>query len=122
MPTVLPFTNQAAAPVSVAVPQQPAHRVFTTSFQERLAVLNAADRELRRLGFHIVWSRLAASLVSASRRMSRVSWSIFSLVWKNCSAIYGWLPRSKGFSWASGIWSVAAIYSASRLQLGGRAP
>ena len=86
MPTVIPFTNQAAAPVSVALPQQSAPRVFTASFQERLAVLNAADRELRRLGFHIVWSRLAASLVSASRRMSRVSWSIFSLVWKNCSA------------------------------------
>lgn len=36
-----------------------APRVFTQSFQERLAALNAADRELRQMGFHSVWRRLA---------------------------------------------------------------
>ena len=62
MPTVIPFTNQAAP------------RVFTASFQERLAVLNAADRELRRLGFHIVWSRLAGPVPQAHiRRDASVS-------------------------------------------------
>ena len=34
-------------------------RVFTASFLERLALLNHAERELRRLGLHVVWSRLA---------------------------------------------------------------
>jgi len=36
-----------------------APRVFTDSFQERLATLNTADRALREMGFHSVWTRLA---------------------------------------------------------------
>jgi hypothetical protein len=35
--------------------------------------------------------------------------------------MYGW-PLGKGFLWLSGFWSVAAIYSASRLQRSGCAP
>ncbi len=74
MPSVIPLTNRAAAPLAVTAPQQSAPRVFTASFQERLAVLNAADRELRRLGFHIVWSRLAGPVPQAHiRRDASVS-------------------------------------------------
>jgi hypothetical protein len=36
--------------------------------------------------------------------------------------IYGWLPRGKGFSWHSGVWSVAAIYSASVCSAGAARP
>ncbi len=72
MPTVIPFTHQAAAPAALPKPSAP--RVLTASFQERLAVLNAADRELRRLGFHIVWSRLAGPVPQAHiRRDAAVS-------------------------------------------------
>lgn len=70
MPSVISLTNRAAAPVLMA--QQYAPRVFTTSFQERLALLNAADRELRRLGFHIVWSRLAGPMPHAHIRRDAV--------------------------------------------------
>lgn len=34
-------------------------RVFNEPFRERLALLNNAERELRRMGLHVVWSRLA---------------------------------------------------------------
>ena len=41
------------------MPVQRESRVFTASFLERLAQLNHAARELRRLGLHVVWTRLA---------------------------------------------------------------
>ncbi len=34
-------------------------RVFTASFQEHLAKLNHAERELRHLGLQVAWSRIA---------------------------------------------------------------
>ena len=36
-------------------------RVFTASFQEHLAQLNHAERELRSMGLHVVWTQLAGS-------------------------------------------------------------
>lgn len=36
------------------MPREP--RVFNAVFLENLCVLNRAERELRRLGFHVVWS------------------------------------------------------------------
>lgn len=42
-------------------PPAPLHepRVFTGDFQERLALLNKAERELRGMGLHVVWTALA---------------------------------------------------------------
>lgn len=36
--------------------------------------------------------------------------------------MYGWRPRGKDGSVKSGVWSVAAMYTASDVQLGGCAP
>lgn len=46
-------------PASVPAGMQCEPRVFTASFLERLAQLTHAERELRRLGLHVIWSRLA---------------------------------------------------------------
>lgn len=49
-------------------------RVFSASFLERLALLTNAERELRRLGFHVIWSRLAGPKPQAHiRRDATVS-------------------------------------------------
>lgn len=50
-PVALPAMMQAATQ------HQP--RVLTDSFRERLALLNHAERELRGMGLHVVWSRIA---------------------------------------------------------------
>jgi len=42
--------------------------------------------------------------------------------WAGCRIMYGWLPRGKGFSVDAGVISVAAMYTASKLQHGGCAP
>ena len=46
-------------PASVLAGTQWEPRVFSASFLERLAQLTHAERELRRLGLHVIWSRLA---------------------------------------------------------------
>lgn len=59
MGAILQLVGQTAAahPAFMQAPHE--SRVFTASFLERLALLNHAERELRRLGLHVVWSRLA---------------------------------------------------------------
>lgn len=44
---------------AVMHPTEHEPRVFTDSFRQRLATLNNAERELRSMGLHVVWSRLA---------------------------------------------------------------
>ncbi|MRD73309.1 hypothetical protein HCX48_00415 [Rhodocyclus tenuis] len=68
MPTLITFAMQAGAHAAAA--QRTAPRVFTAPFQARLAILNAATRELRQMGFHIVWSRLAGPMPQARIRRS----------------------------------------------------
>lgn len=58
MGSLIQFANPVAVPKSLA-PMQHESRVFTESFRERLAALTKAERELRSLGLHVVWSRLA---------------------------------------------------------------
>ncbi len=72
MGAFLQLVTHDAPVTAITVQHEP--QVFTPSFQERLSVLNAADRELRRLGFHIVWSRLAGPVPQAHiRRDASVS-------------------------------------------------
>jgi hypothetical protein len=61
MGALLQMINHGAAAPQVAqqVAVQHEPRVFNASFLERLAQLNSASRELRRMGLHVVWSRLA---------------------------------------------------------------
>lgn len=59
MGAILQLVGQTAAAHPAFMQTQHESRVFTTSFLERLALLNHAERELRRLGLHVVWSRLA---------------------------------------------------------------
>ena len=70
MPSVIPFTKPTSGHVAVAVgvSKQPAPLVLTASFRERMAILNAAARELRRLGFHIVWSGVSGPVPQAHIR------------------------------------------------------
>lgn len=51
-------------PAMAFVPMH-APAVFTPSFQERMATLNAAIRELRAMGLKVVWSKLAGPLPQA---------------------------------------------------------
>lgn len=53
MNNVRPFVRPAAA----AVLHQP--RVFTGDFQERLSLLNKAERELRGMELHVAYTQLA---------------------------------------------------------------
>lgn len=53
MNNVRPFIRPAAA----APLHQP--RVFTGDFQERLSLLNKAERELRGMGLHVAYTQLA---------------------------------------------------------------
>lgn len=46
----------------------PAPRVLNDLVVERLALLNHAERELRRMGLHVVWSRLAGPTPQAHVR------------------------------------------------------
>jgi hypothetical protein len=59
----MPATLRLVSPMPAGHPafMQAPHesRVFTASFLERLAQLTHAERELRRLGVHVIWSRLA---------------------------------------------------------------
>ena len=61
-------------PASVLAGTQGEPRVFSASFLERLAQLTHAERELRRLGLHVIWSRLAGPKPQAHiRRDATVS-------------------------------------------------
>ena len=61
-------------PASIPVGMQCEPRVFSASFLERLAQLTHAERELRRLGLHVIWSRLAGPKPQAHiRREATVS-------------------------------------------------
>lgn len=61
-------------PASVLAGRQIEPRVFSASFLERLAQLTHAERELRRLGLHVIWSRLAGPKPQAHiRRDATVS-------------------------------------------------
>lgn len=51
------YRSVEPSPLPAAIVHQP--RVFTDSFQERLAALNVVDRELRKMGLPVVWTRLA---------------------------------------------------------------
>lgn len=53
MSTILTFKR----PASDALLHTP--RVFTGDFQERLGLLTKAERELRDMGLHVVWTQLA---------------------------------------------------------------
>lgn len=47
------------------LPPMPVHhepRVFSPSFVERLGRLNEAERQLRRMGLQVVWTRIAGPL------------------------------------------------------------
>ena len=59
MGAILQLVSQTPAAHPAFTQAQYESRVFTASFLERLAVLNHAERELRCLGLHVVWSRLA---------------------------------------------------------------
>ena len=62
------------AAVIADMPREP--RVFNAGFIENLGVLNRAERELRRLGFHVVWSRAQGDFPRAHiRRDAEVSMS-----------------------------------------------
>lgn len=51
-----------------------APRVFTGDFQERLALLTKAERELRGMGLHVVWTQLAGPRPQAHiRRDAEIS-------------------------------------------------
>lgn len=53
---------QLVAPVAVPpsfAPMQHEPRVFSEPFRVRLALLTSAERELRGMGLHVVWTRLA---------------------------------------------------------------
>lgn len=64
----------SATPASSMLGTQSGPRVFSASFLERLALLNHAERELRRLGLHVVWSRLSGPRPQAHiRRDAAVS-------------------------------------------------
>ncbi len=54
-------------PVAALAPQH-APAVLTPAFSDRLATLNAATRELRDLGLHVVWSKLTGPLPQAHIR------------------------------------------------------
>lgn len=61
-------------PASVMLGTQSEPRVFSASFLERLAQLTHAERELRRLGLHVIWSRLSGPKPQAHiRRDAAVS-------------------------------------------------
>lgn len=64
MSTVHSYVRPALRAVPVAAPLQ-TPRVFTGDFQERLARLNHAERELRAMGLHVNWTRLAGPLPQA---------------------------------------------------------
>ena len=49
-------------PASVLAGTQGEPRVFSASFLKRLALLTHAERELRGLGLHVIWSRLAGPI------------------------------------------------------------
>ena len=57
MAALLQLVNPMPASVLAGTHGEP--RVFSASFLERLAQLTHAERELRRLGLHVIWSRLA---------------------------------------------------------------
>lgn len=61
-------------PASVLAGTHGEPRVFSASFLERLARLTHAERELRSLGLHVIWSRLAGPKPQAHiRRDATVS-------------------------------------------------
>ncbi|WP_306602515.1 hypothetical protein [Azonexus sp.] len=58
-------------PLQLVVPAAPltsAPAVLTPAFQDRLASLNAATRELRGMGLAVVWSKLAGPVPQAHIR------------------------------------------------------
>jgi hypothetical protein len=56
-------TEPALPPAILAAPHEP--RVFSASFQERLAQLNRAERALRAMGLRVVWSSLTGTMPHA---------------------------------------------------------
>jgi hypothetical protein len=53
------MNNVRAFPRPAAVAPQHPPRVFTGDFQERLSLLNRAERELRAMGLQVVYTQLA---------------------------------------------------------------
>ena len=74
MAALLQLVSPMPASVLAATGTQGEPRVFSASFLERLAQLTHAERELRRLGLHVIWSRLAGPKPQAHiRRDATVS-------------------------------------------------
>lgn len=69
---IKPGAAMPIAALQATLPREP--RVFNAAFLERLGLLNQAERELRRLGFHVVWSRAQGDTPRAHiRRDAEVS-------------------------------------------------
>ena len=56
MPALLQLVNATPSVPQMLSPLHHEPRVFSASFQERLAQLNRAERELRAMGLRVVWS------------------------------------------------------------------
>ena len=66
--------SMPVAPMAVRQEAIREPRVFCASFLERLALMNNVERELRRLGLHVVWCSLKGSKPQAHiRRDAAVS-------------------------------------------------
>jgi hypothetical protein len=57
----------ALSPLAAAA-AMPVPTVLTQSFKDRLTTLNDATRELRAMGLHVVWSKMAGPLPQAHIR------------------------------------------------------